>query len=197
MYSSLSSIPLSLAMFTTSFYRSLLFLPSSRRRPSMGNFISSSPAPPPSPRVVSVILENMGTEEPFQSPLDFRVDLDIPSFSKPNPPPQYSWNVSYELDIAHEQQREILLDTIPGKTIRGVIPASAFARLVSQYNSNILCNVSTISFCLKQGDQELLRAVAVVEVYNVDSSCKTSAGVLRRRIYAPPQSWKHIVRNRR
>jgi len=182
MYNILFSVRTSMASLFSSFRSLRFFSHPSRRTSAMGNFLSSPPTP--RPRVVSVILENQGTEEPFQSPLDFRVKLDIPPSSTPIPPSSYSWDVSYELDIAHEQKREILLDSIPGKTMRGIIPASAFTRLVSQYNSDTLCNVSTISFCLKQQNAQVLRAVAVVEVYNADSSCKTSTGVLRRRIYA-------------
>ncbi len=140
----------------------------------------------PRPTVKTVKTDE--TDAPFESPLSFHLRL---ANTGDNERRQVVWRVLYEVDVAHTQDEQLLLELGPQPLATRtdiVVPGSCFAKLRASYSCHVLNNVGALSLCLHQRSSngpELLRLTAVVEVFSADSHHKTCTTTLRRRVYAP------------
>lgn len=114
-------------------------------------------------------------EQRFEAPLQVRIQL--------NSAVRAGWRVSYEVDVAHAKKSQVLLD-IPPATLHAHtldVPGTAFTSLLDKYGADAVSNVSVLEMAMHAEGTELLRLLAVVEVYTNDTS-----GALYRRLYLQP-----------
>lgn len=139
------------------------------------------------PKVVMVTTNE--NEMPFESPLSFQLSFANISNGKPK---QVGWRVVYEIDVAHAQEEQLLLEMGPqplATKTEIIVPGSCFTKLRDSQTCHALNNVGALSLYLHSGSpsgSELLRLTAVVEVFSADGHKKTRTTTsLRRRVYAP------------